>query len=104
MWAAALCGRARSCPLSRSLSDGASRRRGSRRRGPVAPNALPSALDPLRRRKRADKMTGRWLLTGNIGKRQTTHDVDVDWILSREYIRIHEVSREKNANGPEYEA
>jgi hypothetical protein len=52
-----------------------------------------------------DKMTGRWVLTGTIAKRQTTHDVDVDWILNREYIRIHEVSREKNAaGGPEYEA
>ena len=52
-----------------------------------------------------DKMTGRWVLTGTIGKQQTTHDVDVDWILNRGYIRIHEVSREKNAaGGPEYEA
>src|SRR3954469_17303652 len=52
-----------------------------------------------------DKMTGRWVLTGTIAKRQTTHDVDVDWILNREYIRIHEVSREKNAaGGLEYEA
>ena len=52
-----------------------------------------------------DKMTGRWVLTGTIAKQQTTHDVDVDWILNREYLRIHEVSREKNAaGGPEYEA
>jgi hypothetical protein len=52
-----------------------------------------------------DKMTGHWLLTGTIGQQQTTHDVDVDWILNREYIRIHEVSREWNARGgPAYEA
>ena len=52
-----------------------------------------------------DKMTGRWVLTGTIGKQQTTHDVDVDWILNREYIRIHEASREKTAaGGPQYEA
>src|ERR1044072_5924967 len=52
-----------------------------------------------------DKMTGHWLLTGTIGRKPTTHDVDVDWILKREYIRIHEVSREKDAaGGPEYEA
>lgn len=46
-----------------------------------------------------DKMTGHWVLTGMIGKRQTTHDVDVDWVLKREYIRIHEVSRDKDASG-----
>ena len=52
-----------------------------------------------------DKMTGRWVLTGTIGKQQTTHDVDVDWILNRGYIRIHEVSSEKTASGgPQYEA
>jgi hypothetical protein len=52
-----------------------------------------------------DKMTGHWVLTGTIGRKPTTHDVDVDWILKREYIRLHEVSREKDAaGGPEYEA
>lgn len=50
-------------------------------------------------------MTGHWVLTGTIGKAQTTHDVDVDWVLNRQYIRIHEVSREKDAGGgPAYEA
>ncbi|HKW02734.1 MAG TPA: hypothetical protein VJN96_23125 [Vicinamibacterales bacterium] len=52
-----------------------------------------------------DKMTGHWVMTGTIGKQSTTHDVDVDWILKREYLRIHEVSREKDAAGaPQYEA
>jgi hypothetical protein len=52
-----------------------------------------------------DKMTGHWVLTGTIGRKPTTHDVDVDWILKREYIRLHEVSHEKDAaGGPEYEA
>jgi hypothetical protein len=52
-----------------------------------------------------DKLTGHWMLTGTIGRKATTHDVDVDWILKREYIRLHEVSREKDAaGGPEYEA
>lgn len=52
-----------------------------------------------------DKMTGHWVLTGTIARKPTTHDVDVDWILKREYIRIHEVSREKDpAGGPAYEA
>jgi hypothetical protein len=52
-----------------------------------------------------DKMTGHWVLTGIIAGQRTTHDVDVDWILKREYLRIHEVSREKDiAGGPGYEA
>jgi hypothetical protein len=52
-----------------------------------------------------DRMTGRWVMTGTIGKKPTTHDVDVDWVLKREYIRIHEVSRDKDAGGENsYEA
>ncbi len=43
-----------------------------------------------------DKLAGHWVMTGTIGKRAVTHDVDVDWILNRQYIRIHEVSREKD--------
>ena len=46
-----------------------------------------------------DKMTGHWVMTGTIGKKPTTHDVDVDWVLKREYIRIHEVSRDQDASG-----
>ena len=46
-----------------------------------------------------DKMTGHWEMTGTIGKQAVTHDVDVDWILKRQYIRIHEVSREKTTDG-----
>jgi hypothetical protein len=38
-------------------------------------------------------------------RKQTTHDVQADWVLRREYMRIHEVSREKDAKGePAYEA
>ena len=46
-----------------------------------------------------DRMTGHWVMTGTIGKKPTTHDVDVDWVLEREYIRIHEVSRDKDPGG-----
>jgi hypothetical protein len=49
-------------------------------------------------------MTGHWVMTGTIGKKPTTHDVDVDWVLNREYIRIHEVSRDKDRAGIGYEA
>ena len=46
-----------------------------------------------------DKMTGHWVMTGTIRKKPTTHDIDVEWVLKREYIRIHEVSREKDPSG-----
>lgn len=46
-----------------------------------------------------DRMTGHWLMTGTISKARVAHDVDVDWVLNRQYIRIHEVSREKDARG-----
>ena len=52
-----------------------------------------------------DKMTGQWLVTGTIHNEATTHDVDVDWVLKRQYIRIHEVSPDKAAeDGIGYEA
>jgi hypothetical protein len=46
-----------------------------------------------------EKLTGHWVMTGTIGKQAVTHDVDADWILKRQYIRIHEVSREKDDDG-----
>lgn len=46
-----------------------------------------------------DKMTGHWVMTGRIANKSANHDVDVDWVLNRQYIRIHEVSRDKDATG-----
>lgn len=52
-----------------------------------------------------EKMTGHWVLRGTIAKAETTHDVDALWVLDKEYIQIHEVSRETDASGkPAYEA
>lgn len=52
-----------------------------------------------------DRLAGHWVLQGTIAGKQTTHDVQVDWVLKREYLRLHEVSREKDAKGdPAYEA
>jgi hypothetical protein len=52
-----------------------------------------------------DRLAGDWVLEGTIAGKQTTHDMHADWVLNREYLRLHEVSREKNANGnPAYEA
>lgn len=52
-----------------------------------------------------DKMLGKWVMTGTIAGQDVTHDVTVDRILNRQYIRIHEISRELDADGePAYEA
>lgn len=52
-----------------------------------------------------DHLAGRWVLQGTIGGKKTTHEVQADWVLKREYLRLHEVSREKDAQGnPAYEA
>jgi hypothetical protein len=56
--------------------------------------------DPL-----LDRLAGNWLLQGSIAGHETTHDIESEWVLNHEYLRIHEVSREKNAQGqPAYEA
>lgn len=52
-----------------------------------------------------DKLEGEWVMTGTIAGEEVTHDVYVDRILKRQYLRIHELSREKEADGqPAYEA
>lgn len=51
------------------------------------------------------RLVGHWVLRGLIAGKDTTHDVDVEWVLNHLYIRLHEVSREKDSRGrPAYEA
>jgi hypothetical protein len=60
----------------------------------------PTAKDPL-----LDRLAGSWILQGTIAGQQTTHDIESEWVLNHEYLRIHETSHEKNAQGqPAYEA
>lgn len=67
----------------------------------IAGPAQQSALqDPL-----LDHMVGKWVLQGTIAGSETTHDVLADWVLDHQYVRLSEVSREKDAQGrPAYEA
>ncbi|MGA8273909.1 MAG: hypothetical protein WB919_20265 [Candidatus Sulfotelmatobacter sp.] len=52
-----------------------------------------------------DHLTGHWVLRGAIAGKQTTHDVDAEWVIQHHYLRLHEVSREKDVKGhPQYEA
>lgn len=54
----------------------------------------PSFQDPL-----LDHMIGKWVLRGTIGGRETTHDIVTQWVLNHQYVRLREVSREKDAEG-----
>jgi hypothetical protein len=52
-----------------------------------------------------DHLTGNWVLTCTLAGKETTHDVDVEWILNHEYLRLHEVSRGRKKDGAaDYEA
>jgi hypothetical protein len=60
----------------------------------------PAPKDPL-----LDHLAGNWILQGTIAGHETTHDIDSEWLLNHEYLRLHETSRDKNAQGqPAYEA
>ena len=68
-------------------------------RGHVA--ARPAATDDVW----LGRLVGHWVLRGQLAGKNTTHDVDAEWVLNRLYVRLHEVSREKEADGrPAYEA
>jgi hypothetical protein len=51
------------------------------------------------RLKLLDHLAGDWVLQGTIDGKQTTHDVHAEWVLNHEYLRLYELSREKNAKG-----
>ncbi len=68
---------------------------------PMTRPAHSQALrDPL-----LDRLIGTWVLRGTIASKETTHDVTFEWVLGRQYVRMHEVSREKDQKGQSaYEA
>ena len=52
-----------------------------------------------------DHLAGKWVAQVSIGGRARTDDIDAEWVLQHHYLRLHEVSREKDATGkPHYEA
>jgi hypothetical protein len=64
-----------------------------------------SAQEPTRKDPFLDRLTGSWILQGTIAGHETTHDIESEWVLSHEYLRLHETSREKSIQGlPAYEA
>jgi hypothetical protein len=66
---------------------------------------IASAQQPTFRDALLDHFVGTWVLQGTIAGKQTTHDVSAEWVLAHQFLRFHEVSREKKDNGqPAYEA
>ncbi|TCV92710.1 hypothetical protein EC912_10648 [Luteibacter rhizovicinus] len=52
-----------------------------------------------------DRLTGTWVLRGDIAGKSVTHDIVAQWVLAHQYIQIHETSRSRTAAGaPEYDA
>ena len=52
-----------------------------------------------------ERMAGQWVLEGTIAGKTTTHDVVATSVLNGQYVQLHEVSREQDAQGrPAYEA
>jgi hypothetical protein len=69
--------------------------------GTVAATAQQAPLSsPL-----LDRLAGKWVLNGNVGKQPETHELDAEWVLQHHYLRFREVSRDKNDRGePQYDA
>jgi hypothetical protein len=68
--------------------------------------ALPGrAQQPPLQDALLDNLAGHWVIAGTIGRAATTHDLDAEWVLDHHYLRLHEVSRERDGAGrPLYEA
>ncbi|HZP16713.1 MAG TPA: hypothetical protein VFB00_02015 [Terriglobales bacterium] len=63
------------------------------------------AQDPPVNSPLLDRLAGKWISQVSIGGQTGTHDIDAKWVLDHHYLRLHEVSREKDAKGnPQYEA
>jgi hypothetical protein len=62
--------------------------------------ARPAAAEtPVYADALLDRLIGTWVLRGKIAGKDTTHDVAAEWVLGHEYVRLHEVAREKDAKG-----
>ena len=67
--------------------------------------ARPLVAQSLPRDSVLSRLAGRWVLRGTIASQPTVHDDTFTWMLNREYLQMHEVSRERTSAGtPEYEA
>jgi len=66
---------------------------------------IGAAGEPLTPDELLGRLAGSWILRGAIDGQSVTHDVEARWVLEGNYIQLHEVARETDADGrPAYEA
>jgi len=46
-----------------------------------------------------DRFVGDWVLQGMIAGGEVTHDIEAAWVLGHQYLRFHDVARERDATG-----
>jgi len=64
-----------------------------------------NAQQPTFRDSLLSHLAGKWVATGVIAKKHTTHNITDRWVLNHQYLRIDEVSEEKDSTGtPSYQA
>jgi hypothetical protein len=52
-----------------------------------------------------DRLVGKWVSQAEIGSHKSMRDIEGEWVIQHHYLRLHEVSREKDAKGnARYEA
>src|SRR5581483_7890352 len=67
--------------------------------------AAPAQAQDLDAAALLDRLAGTWTMTGTLGGKPATHDIAAHWILNKEYVEFHEVSRDRRQDGsPSYEA
>ena len=72
---------------------------------PSAPAVSAPASASPHAHEMLSNLVGRWVLTGTIAGQSVVHDVEGTWTLQNTYVRLDEVSREREADGrPSYEA
>jgi hypothetical protein len=68
-------------------------------------SSVAFAQQPTFQDELLDHLQGHWVLRGTIAGKQTVHDVNAQWVLGHQYMRLTEAAREKNAKGePAYDA
>ena len=71
----------------------------------LAPITAVTAQQPVFYDPLLDHLVGQWRMEGTIAGQHSVHDVTAEWVLGHQYMRVHEVSRERDASGaPVYEA
>lgn len=52
-----------------------------------------------------DRLEGRWVITGTVAGEPTTMDVAAAWTLNHQYLRLDQITREREPDGrPKYQA